>query len=325
VNTRTTDWNGKHVLVTGGAGFIGSHMADTMLRRGARVTVFDDFSTGFREFVAPKREGLRIVEGDLLDQAAIDEAMGGVDFVFHFAANADIKDNLARPRKCIDQNIVATQNVLEAMRAAGVREIAFSSTGSVYGEPSVIPTPEDAPFPIQTSLYATSKIAAEGLLTSYALGFEFRTWIFRFVSVLGPRYTHGHVMDFWRKLRRDPSRLEVLGNGKQQKSYLHVDDTIAAILVAIDGAREPINVFNLGQDYAIVVNDSIAIIVRTMGVTPKIEYAGGERGWVGDSPRILLDTARIRALGWKPSKTIEESVVETLSFLQDHQFTDRRS
>jgi UDP-glucose 4-epimerase len=325
VNTRSLDWNGKHVLVTGGAGFIGSHMVDTMLRRGARVTVFDNFSTGFREFVAPTREGLRIVEGDLLDQAAIDEAMRGVDFVFHFAANADIKDNLARPRKCIDQNIVATQNVLEAMRAAGVREIAFSSTGSVYGEPAVIPTPEDAPFPIQTSLYATSKVAAEGLLTSYALGFEFRTWIFRFVSVLGPRYTHGHVMDFWRKLRRDPSRLEVLGNGKQQKSYLHVNDTIAAILVAIDGAREPINVFNLGQDYAIVVNDSIAIITRTMGLSPKIEYAGGERGWVGDSPRILLDTARIRALGWKPSKTIEESVVETLSFLKNHEFTDRRS
>ena len=325
MNTRSLDWNGKHVLVTGGAGFIGSHVADTMLRRGARVTVFDDFSTGFREFVAPQRDGLHLVEGDLLDQAAIDEAMRGVDFVFHFAANADIKDNLARPRKCIDQNIVATQNVLEAMRAAGVREIAFSSTGSVYGEPSVIPTPEDAPFPIQTSLYATSKIAAEGLLTSYALGFEFRTWIFRFVSVLGPRYTHGHVMDFWRKLRRDPSRLEVLGNGKQQKSYLHVNDTIAAILVAIDGAREPINVFNLGQDYAIVVNDSIAIITRTMGLSPRIEYAGGERGWIGDSPRILLDTSRIRALGWKPSKTIEESVVETLSFLQDHKFTDRRS
>jgi UDP-glucose 4-epimerase len=324
VNARSPDWDGKHVLVTGGAGFIGSHIVDVMLRRGARVTAFDNFSTGFREFLSPA-ENLRVVEGDLLDQAAIDAAMRGVDFVFHLAANADIKDNLASPRRCIEQNVLTTQNVLEAMRAAGVREIALSSTGSVYGEPVTMPTPEDAPFPVQTSLYATSKIAAEGLLTSYALGFDFKTWIFRFVSVLGPRYTHGHVMDFWRKLKRDPSRLDVLGNGKQQKSYIHVSDCVAAMLTAIERAREPINVFNLGHGYAIEVNDSIGIITRAMGVSPKLVYAGGERGWVGDSPRILLDTSRIRALGWKPAKSIEESVVETLNFLTEHAFTDRRS
>jgi UDP-glucose 4-epimerase len=329
VSSVSSDWNGKHVLVTGGAGFIGSHIADVLLGRGARVTVFDDFSTGFREFVAPARENapekLRIVEGDLLDQARIEEAMRGVDFVFHLAANADIKDNLVQPRKCIDQNIVVTQNVLEAMRAAGVREIAFSSTGSVYGDSDLIPTPENAPFPVQTSLYATSKVAAEGLLSSYALGYDFRAWIFRFVSILGPRYTHGHVMDFWRKLRRDPSHLEVLGNGKQQKSYLNVSDCVAAILVAIDKAREPINIFNLGHGYWIEVDKSIGIITRVMGLSPKIEYGGGERGWVGDSPRILLDTSRIRALGWAPTKTIEDSVVETLEFLMRHPYADRRS
>jgi UDP-glucose 4-epimerase len=328
VSSATRDWNGKHVLVTGGAGFIGSHVADALLGRGARVTVVDDFSTGFREFLGPAREKgqgrLTVVEADLLDAARLGEAMRGVDFVFHLAANADIKDNLLEPRKCIDQNIVATQNVLEAMRAAGVKEIAFASTGSVYGEPEVIPTPENAPFPVQTSLYATSKVAAEGLLSSYALGFGFRTWVFRFVSILGPRYTHGHVMDFWRKLRRDPTRLEVLGNGRQQKSYLHVNDCIAAILVAVDKAREPINVFNLGQKYWIAVDQSIGIITKTMGVTPRIEYAGGERGWVGDSPRILLDTARICGLGWAPTKTIEESVVETLEFLVKNPFADRR-
>jgi UDP-glucose 4-epimerase len=323
VNARSPDWAGKHVLVTGGAGFIGSHVVDVLLRRGARVTAFDNFSTGFHEFL-PAQEHLRIVEGDLLDQAAIDGAMRGVEFVYHLAANADIKDNLSAPRRCIEQNVLATQNVLEAMRAAGVREIALSSTGSVYGEPATMPTPEDAPFPVQTSLYATSKIAAEGLLTSYALGFEFRTWIFRFVSVLGPRYTHGHVMDFWRKLKRDPSRLEVLGNGKQQKSYLHVADCVAAMFAAIERASEPINVFNLGHGYAIEVNDSIRIITRALGVSPRVEYGGGDRGWVGDSPRILLDTTRIRALGWKPAKTIEESIVETLNFLNEHSYTDRR-
>jgi UDP-glucose 4-epimerase len=325
VNTRFSGWNGKHVLVTGGAGFIGSHIVDVMLSRGARVTAFDNMSTGFPEFLAPARENLRFVEGDLLDQAAIDEAMRGVDFVFHLAANADIKDNLLSPRLCMEQNVLATQNVLEAMRAAGVREIALSSTGSVYGEPATMPTPEDAPFPVQTSLYATSKIAAEGLLTSYALGFDFKTWIFRFVSVLGPRYTHGHVIDFWRKLRRDPTRLPVLGNGKQLKSYLHVTDCVGAMLTAVEHARDPVNVFNLGHGYAIEVNQSIGIITRTMGLTPRLDYTGGERGWVGDSPRILLDTTRIRALGWIPAKSIEESVVETLNFLVEHPFTERRA
>lgn len=317
------DWKGKHVLVTGGAGFIGSHLVDQVMARGARVTVFDNFSTGFRECVAP-RDGLRLIEADLLDEGRVADAMKSVDFVFHLAANADIKDNLKEPRKCVQQNVVVTQNVLEAMRAAGVRDIAFASTGSVYGEATVIPTPEDAPFPVQTSIYATSKIAAEGLLTSYALGFDLRTWIFRFVSVLGPRYTHGHVIDFWRKLRRDPTRLDVLGDGKQRKSYLHVADCVAAILTAIDRASESINVFNLGHTGWMEINSSIAIITREMRVSPHIHYGGGERGWVGDSPRILLDTARIRSLGWVPTKTIEESIIDTLRFLADNPYVDRR-
>ena len=334
---------GKHVLVTGGAGFIGSHLVDRLIESGARVTVYDNFSTGFPEFV-PARERLRIMNADLLDTARLAEAMRGVDFVYHLAANADIKDNLKAPRLCIEQNVIATQNVLEAMRAADVRDIAFASTGSVYGEATVIPTPEDAPFPTQTSLYATSKLAAEGLLTSYALGYGFRTWIFRFVSLLGPRYTHGHVIDFYRKLRRDPTRLEVLGNGKQQKSYLHVSDCIAAMLLAVETAREPlagrdslpasstaegrcgsINVFNLGHADWISVDQSIAIITRALGVAPRLEYAGGERGWVGDSPKILLDTQRIRALGWAPTRTIEQSILDTIAFLKASPYVERRA
>lgn len=310
------DWTGKHVLVTGGAGFIGSHVVDRLLARGAVVTVYDNFSTGQRNFV-PERPRLTVVEGDLLDQAKLDAVMRGVDFVMHLAANADIKENLKEPRRCVDQNIIATQNVLESMRGAGVREIAFSSTGSVYGEAGLLPTPEDAPFPVQTSIYATSKIAAEGLLTSYALGFGFRTWIFRFVSLLGPRYTHGHVVDFWRALSRDPSKLRVLGNGKQKKSYLYVGDCVAAMLIAIERSRESINIYNLGHSDWIDVNHSIAIITRTMGVSPALDYAGGERGWVGDSPKILLDTKRIESLGWKPTRGIEESVAETLKFLME--------
>jgi UDP-glucose 4-epimerase len=317
------DWSGKLVLVTGGAGFVGSHVVDALLSRGAGVTVFDDFSTGFPEFVAP-RDRLRVVEGDLLEQSRLDEAMRGVDFVFHMAANADIKDNLKVPRKCIAQNVVATQNVLEAMRATGTRNIAFASTGSVYGEASVIPTPENAPFPIQTSLYAASKVAAEGLLTSYMLGFDFRTWIFRFVSLLGPRYTHGHVIDFWRKLSRDPSRLEVLGNGRQKKSYLHVKDCVAAMLLAVDRAHDPVNIFNLGHTDWIEVRESVGIIARLMGLSPRVEYGEAERGWVGDSPRILLDTARIQSLGWMPTKSIEDGVAETLRFVMDNPFVAKR-
>jgi UDP-glucose 4-epimerase len=318
------DWKGKHVLVTGGAGFIGSNLVDRLVACGARVVVFDNFSTGFREHVVP-REGVRLIEGDLLDDAGVKRAMLGIDFVFHLAANADIKDNLAQPRKCVTQNVVVTQNVLEAMRAAGVRDIAFSSTGSVYGDAAVIPTPEDAPFPVQTSIYATSKVAAEGLLTSYALGFDLRTWIFRFVSVLGPRYSHGHVIDFWRKLRRDPTRLDVLGDGRQKKSYLHVSDCVTAMLAAIDGGRDSINLFNLGHTDWIEVNDSIAIITRAMGLAPSLHYSGGERGWVGDSPRILLDATRMRALGWAPTKTIEESITDTLQFLAGNRYIDQRS
>jgi UDP-glucose 4-epimerase len=304
---------GRRVLVTGGAGFVGSHVADRLLSEGAEVTVLDDFSTGWRQFV-PARA--RLVQADLLDAPALARAVAGCDFVFHLAANADIKDNLLEPRKCIEQNVVGTQNLLEAMRAAGVREVAFASTGSVYGDAEVVPTPENAPFPVQTSLYATSKLAAEGLLSSYALGYGFRTWIFRFVSLLGPRYTHGHVIDFWRRLRRDPSRLDVLGDGHQKKSYLHVADCVSGMWAAIARAREPINLFNLGHQEWIEVDESIATILATLGLEPHIVHSGGDRGWVGDSPRILLDTARLRALGWAPTRSIRESIVETLAFLE---------
>jgi UDP-glucose 4-epimerase len=319
------DWSGRHVMVTGGAGFIGSHVADALIERGAQVTVFDDFSSGLREFVPPRAH---LVEGDLLDQKKVDSAMRGVDFVFHMAANADIKDNFREPRKCINQNIVATQNVLEAMRSKGAREIAFASTGSVYGEAAVRPTPEDAPFPIQTSIYASSKIAAEGLLTSYAQTDApapgFRVWIFRFVSLLGPRYTHGHVYDFWRKLAADASKLLVLGDGQQAKSYLHVSDCVSAMLLAVEKAGLPINVFNLGHPDVLRVDKSIGIITRTMKVTPRIEHTGGVRGWPGDSPQIELDTSRIRALGWKHTRTIEDSVVETLEFLMANPWVTKR-
>jgi len=256
------------------------------------------------------------VTGDLLDEQFLTVSMKGVDTVFHLAANADVRFGTDHPRRDLEQNTIATHNVLEAMRSNGVRKIAFSSTGSVYGEAKVIPTPEDGPFPIQTSLYGASKLAGEGLIAAYCEGFGFQSCIFRFVSVLGERYTHGHVFDFFHRLSQDPTRLPVLGNGKQRKSYMYVQDCVDAILLAMDKATGKVNVFNLGYDGYVEVNDSIALICKTLGVTPRLEYSGGERGWIGDNPFIHLDVSRIKALGWDPKLTIPEGILKTLTWLQ---------
>lgn len=305
-------------FVTGAAGFIGSNLVDRLLARGDSVIGYDNFSTGMRQFLADAREqaGFGLIEGDLLDTATLTDAMRGADVVFHLAANADVRFGLEHPRRDLDQNTVATFNVLEAMRANGVKTIAFSSTGSIYGEPDVFPTPESAPFPLQTSLYGASKLAGEGMIAAYAEGYGLRGFIFRFVSILGERYTHGHVFDFVRRLEHDPSTLHILGNGKQRKSYLYVQDCIDAIFTALDRAEGRINVFNLGTDEYCGVKSSAGWISERLGVAPAFTYAGGERGWVGDSPFIFLDTKRIRALGWTPKLTIRQSVERTVDWLK---------
>jgi len=226
---------GRRFVVTGCAGFIGSNLVDRLLASGHEVIGVDDFSTGQRRFIALalKDPRFRLIEADLLDLPALTKALAGADLVFHLAANADVRFGTEQPRKDLEQNTIATFNVLEAMRANGVKQIAFASTGSVYGDARVFPTPEEAPFPVQTSLYGASKLAGEGLIGAYCEGYGFRSWIFRFVSILGERYTHGHVFDFYRQLRSDPTRLRVLGNGKQRKSYLYVQDCIDAMLVAV--------------------------------------------------------------------------------------------
>jgi UDP-glucose 4-epimerase len=307
-------------FVTGGAGFIGSNLADRLLSAGHDVTVFDNFSTGQRSFLAEAAASpnFRLIEGDLLSLTHLTKAMAGHDFVFHLAANADVRFGTQHPKKDLEQNTLATFHVLEAMRANGIKRLAFSSTGSIYGEPHVFPTPEDAPFPIQTSLYGASKLAGEGLIAAYASGFGFQGYIFRFVSILGERYTHGHVFDFFRKLRDNPQQIEVLGNGQQRKSYLYVQDCIDAILLAIDRAGEPVNIFNLGTEEYCKVDDSLDWICSHLDLNPKRCYSGGERGWIGDSPFIFLDAAKIRSLGWKPKLTIRAAVLRTLQYLQDN-------
>jgi len=304
-------------FVTGGGGFIGSTLADRLLEGGHEVTAYDNFSTGQRSFVEAARRNprYRLVEGDVLDERNLLAAIRGHEIVFHLAANADIKEGLQHPRRDLEQNTVATLNVLEAMRAAGLKRIAFASTGSVYGEPDVFPTPETCPFPVQTSLYAASKLAGEGLLSAYAAGFGFSAWIFRFVSILGERYTHGHVFDFYKQLRKDPTRLRILGNGLQRKSYLYVQDCVDAMLHAIAHTQAGLHIFNLGADEYVTVNQSVAVITRFLGLSPQLGYTGGERGWVGDSPFIFLDTRKLRATGWAPTLTIAQSVERTVAWL----------
>ena len=306
------------VLVTGAAGFIGSSLVDRLLTLGHRVTGVDDLSTGQVEFLdeARAQPAFRLVRADLLNLPALREAVEGHDLVVHLAANADVRYGTDHPRRDLEQNTIATHNVLEAMRATGVRRLAFASTGSVYGEPSVFPTPEDCPFPVQTSLYGASKLAAEGLISAYVTGFGIQALIFRFVSILGERYTHGHVVDFYSKLRATPADIEILGNGRQRKSYLYVQDCIDAILLAVERTSAPIGIYNLGTNEHCAVDDSLDWICAELGLDPVRRYSGGERGWIGDSPFIFLDCARIQALGWRPTLSIRESVVRTLRYLQ---------
>lgn len=305
-------------FVTGGAGFIGSSLVDRLLQSGNAVTVYDNFTSGIPEYLnlAEQNPGFRLITGDTLDLEEMTASMSGCDFVFHLAANADVRFGTEHPAKDLHQNTIATFNVLEAMRKNSINKIAFSSTGSVYGEATVIPTPEDAPFPVQTSLYGASKLAGEGLIAAYAEGFGFQTWIFRFVSILGERYPHGHVFDFYKQLRVHPDYLEVLGNGHQKKSYLYVQDCINAIFTAIEKSQDKVNIFNLGTDEYCEVNNSIHWISEHLDLEPEIRYSGGDRGWIGDNPFIFLDCKKIRSLGWKPQYTIQEGIIRTLEFLE---------
>ncbi|HUB33933.1 MAG TPA: NAD-dependent epimerase/dehydratase family protein [Bryobacteraceae bacterium] len=309
-------------FVTGAAGFIGSNLTDRLLALGREVVGFDNFSTGQDRFLESARQhpSFRLIRGDLLDLEQLTEAMGGCDMVFHLAANADVRFGTEHPRRDLDQNTIATWNVLEAMRRQNIRRIAFSSTGSVYGEAGVIPTPEDCPFPVQTSLYGASKLAAEGMIAAYCEGFGMQGYVFRFVSILGERYSHGHVFDFYKQLLEHPDHLKVLGNGRQRKSYLYVQDCVDAILCAVDHAPGRFNVLNLGTDEYCEVNQSIGWICECLGLAPRLEYTGGDRGWIGDNPFIFLECSRMRKLGWAPSKNIRQAVVRTVEYLVENRW-----
>jgi len=310
------------LLVTGCAGFIGSTLVDRLLSLGHHVIGIDNFSTGQPQFLVTAMSNVHFefLQQDLGNLDELKIAMKDIETVYHLAANADVRFGLDHPFKDLEQNTINTYHVLEAMRYNGVKNIIFSSTGSVYGEAAVIPTPENAPFPVQTSLYGASKASGEGLISAYCEGFGMQAWIYRFVSILGERYTHGHVFDFYKKLMVDPSTLNVLGNGTQRKSYLYVQDCIDAILIAMEKSEDKVNIFNLGVDAYCEVVDSVRWICENLCVQPKLEYTGGERGWVGDNPFIYLDTQRIRSLGWRPQHTIQEGILKTVQFLKANEW-----
>lgn len=311
-------------FVTGAAGFIGSHFTDRALAKGHQVVGFDNMSTGQKFFLkdALTNKSFKLIEGDIREIEQLQQAMSEYkpDWVIHFAANADVRRGLDRPRRDLDYNTIGTWNVVESARGVDCKNVLFSSTGSVYGEPKVFPTPEDGPFPEQTSLYGASKLAGEGILSAYAHGYGMNNVVFRFVSILGPRYTHGHVFDFMKKLKADSSKLPVLGNGKQLKSYLHMNDLMKGIWLVIESKPQGFQVYNIGHDDALTVDISIGYITRELGLTPKLEYSGGERGWIGDSPRIQLDTTKLKKLGWSTEKSLEQGVVDTVHYISENSF-----
>ena len=312
----------RHV-VTGAAGFVGSSLTDRLLDRGVYVIGVDDFSTGQRRFLerALDHRNFCLVEGDLLDPLLLAPHLEDVDVVYHLAANADIRTGLAAPRRDLEQNTVVTLNVLEAMRATATRRIVFASSAAALGEPSQFPTPENCAVPVQTSLYGASKMACEGLISAYCEGYGFEGYAFRFVSLLGPRYPHGHVFDFVRQLTADPTRLRVLGDGTARKSYLHIADCVDALQHICETqrmaltARHRFEVYHLGYPAYCRVSDSVRWICDELGLAPRIEFGDGERGWIGDNPFVFLDVGKALATGWSPRHDIESAVRGTVRWL----------
>lgn len=300
------------VLVTGGGGFIGSHLVDKLLPEN-EVTVLDNFSSGKRDYVAPHLDSpsFKLIEADLQDARDVEKALEGKDIVFHLAANPDVKLGAENTRVHLDQNVLATYNLLEAMRKTGVNKIAFTSTSTIYGEAQTIPTPEDYGPLVPISLYGASKLACEALISSYCHTFEMQSWIYRFANIVGERGTHGVLVDFIRKLKKNPKELEILGSGKQRKSYLEVKDCVEAIVHCVNNSQDEINIFNIGSIDSVDVTGIADIVADHMNLSRvNYRYTGGVegRGWKGDVKVMLLSIDKIQKLGWSPRLNSAEAI-----------------
>ncbi|MEM2904928.1 MAG: NAD-dependent epimerase/dehydratase family protein [Candidatus Bathyarchaeia archaeon] len=303
------------VLVTGGAGFIGSHLVDALMKSDAYVTVLDNLSSGFKANIErwEKFQSFRFVQGDCLQPRDVAEAIGRNELVFHLAANAEVRRGSEDTRVDLEQNLLATYTLLEAMRrSGGCKRIAFTSTSTVYGEATRLPTPEDYGPLLPTSLYGASKLACEALISAYVRMFGLNAIIYRLANVVGARSRRGVIWDFTRKLHQNPERLEILGDGRQAKSYLLVDDCIEAMLLALREAKEPLEVYNVGSEDQVSVNAIAHTVATLMGAGDvTFEYvsvAEGGRGWVGDVKMMLLDVSKLKRLGWSPRHNSLESV-----------------
>jgi UDP-glucose 4-epimerase len=297
-------------FITGGAGFIGSCIVDRVIGKN-EVTVYDNLSSGKEEHVSHHfgKKNFRFVKADLLDFDRVVKEMKGHDTVWHIAANPDIRKGTESSRYDLEQNTLVTYNVLEAARRNDINSVVFSSTSTIYGPAKVIPTPEDYGPCLPVSLYGASKLACEGLISAYSSLYGIRAWIFRFANIIGKRSTHGILPDLVDKLNKDISRLEVLGDGNQRKSYLLVEETVDGMFFAFEKAKDQLNYFNLGSSDQITVKRIVEILVEEAALrNTKIVYTGGEAGWKGDVPRFLLSPEKMAELGWKAKHSSEEAV-----------------
>ena len=309
-------------LITGGAGFIGSHAVDRLLAEGHQVTVYDNLSTGQRKWLAPHEgdQAFRFVEGDILDRALLQETMAGHDIVFHLAANTDIPSGFTQTRLDLDNCIIGTWNVLDAMRELGIGEILFASSATVYGYPAVMPTPETYGPLLPESHYGAGKLACEALISGFVHLYPMKAWIYRFGNVMGGRMGHGVVYDFIAKLRRNPAELEILGDGRQTKTFFLVEDCLEGIFWAYTHDRERlVDIYNLSSAVTLTVTEIAKIVGEEMGLDgTAFRYTGGERGWPGDIPKVDFDVSKMDALGWRVTRTSAEAVLAcTRRLLQD--------
>jgi len=308
------------IFVTGGAGFIGSHLVDKLIEKGHTVTVYDNLSSGDKQFIKQhfENKNFRFIKADLLDLRRIKKEIKNHDVVFHMAANPHVRLGEKQTDLDLKQGIVTTYNILEAMRFSDIKKIVFSSSSVVYGETPQMSLPETYGPTLPISFYGAGKLGAEGLTSAFCGTFDFQAWIYRFANIVGTRGTHGVIVDFIDKLRKNPNELEILGDGKQQKPYLHVSDCVDAIIFGFEKSREPLNLFNISCDTSTTVTRIAEILTEEMGLkNVKFKYTGGERGWKGDVPRFQLDASKINKLGWKAKYTSDEAIRRSIRELLD--------
>jgi UDP-glucose 4-epimerase len=322
----TDDDRKKRWLVTGGAGFIGSHVVDLLVSAGCEVTVVDNLSLSTDRYIAEyaKSGKIRFLQHDLLDLEFLTGAMKGHDIVWHLGANTDIPSGFTKHRIDLDNDVIATCNVLEAMHVNGVKDLLFASTGAVYGESIQGIFKEDSGPLLPLSLYGAGKLSSEAFISSYCNLFGIRAWMFRFGNVIGERTNHGVIYDFIAKLKKDPKSLEILGTGRGEKNYFLVEDCINGMLYAyhhVENGPFPV-LFNLGTMSTAKVMKIAEIILEEMKlVGVEYKYTGTKVGWPGDQPVVLLDTTKVRGIGWNSRHTSEEAVrIATRRLLGSDQF-----